>query len=125
MGRRRRSSSAGSTTRFPGSPGKAWFSAGLVRAHLFLSVAGVLLLITSLTLASVTQSQELLEASVPFANIVKNTRPWLAAASIAEAVLLLGNLAFLANFYLTSCEILKVSSPAAFDPPPEMGAHAP
>jgi cytochrome c oxidase cbb3-type subunit I len=109
----------------PRITGKAWFSSGLVRAHLFLSVAGILLLVASLTLASVTQSQELLEATVPFADIVKNTRPWLAAASIAEAVLLLGNLAFLANFFLTSCEILKVSSPATFNPPAEMGTHAP
>jgi cytochrome c oxidase cbb3-type subunit 1 len=109
----------------PRITGKAWYSAGLVRAHLLLSVGGILLLVASLTLASVTQSQELLEATVPFADIVRNTRPWLAAASVAEAVLLLGNLAFLANFYLTSCEILKVSSPASFNPPSEMGTHAP
>jgi cytochrome c oxidase cbb3-type subunit 1 len=109
----------------PRITGKAWFSPGLVRAHLLLSVAGILLLVASLTLASVTQSQELLEATVPFADIVRNTRPWLAAASVAEAVLLLGNLAFLANFFLTSCEILKVSSPASFNPPEQTGAHAP
>jgi cytochrome c oxidase cbb3-type subunit 1 len=107
----------------PRITGKAWFSGGLVRAHLFLSIAGIVLLIASLALASVPQSQELLEATVPFADIVKNTRPWLGAASVAQAILLLGNLAFLLNFYLTSCEILRVSSPAAFNPPAEMETH--
>jgi cytochrome c oxidase cbb3-type subunit I len=109
----------------PRITGKAWYSGALVRAHLILSVAGIALLVASLTLASVTQSQELLEAGVPFADIVKNTRPWLAAASLAEAVLLLGSLAFLLNFYLTSCEVMKISQPAQFNPPAEPQTHAP
>jgi len=109
----------------PRITGKAWLSGGLVRAHLFLTVAGVLLLLASLTLASVTQSQELLEAGVPFADIVRNTRPWLAGAVAAQAVLLLGNLALLVNFYLTSCRILNISEPAAFNPPAAMETPAP
>jgi len=109
----------------PRITGKAWLSGGLVRAHLFLTVAGVLLLLASLTLASVTQSQELLEAGVPFADIVRNTRPWLAGAAAAQAVLLLGNLALLVNFYLTSCRILNISAPAAFNPPSAMETPAP
>jgi cytochrome c oxidase cbb3-type subunit 1 len=108
----------------PRITGRAWYSAGLVRTHLFLSVAGILLLVASLTMASVAQSQELLEASVPFSDIVKNTRPWLLGASAAEAVLLLGSLVFLLNFYLTSCEILKVSQPAQFTPPASQEGHA-
>jgi len=72
----------------------------------------------------VAQSQELLEASVPFADIAKNTRVWLAGAAVAQAVLLLGNLLFLLNFYGTSCMILKLSSPASFNPPADMETHA-
>jgi hypothetical protein len=72
----------------------------------------------------VAQSQELLEASVPFSDIVKNTRPWLAGASAAEAVLLLGSLVFLLNFYLTSCEILNISAPAWFATPAATETHA-
>jgi cytochrome c oxidase cbb3-type subunit I len=108
----------------PRITGKAWLSGGLVRAHLFLSVVGILLLVASLTMASVAQSQELLEASVPFADIAKNTRVWLAGAAVAQAVLLLGNLLFLLNFYGTSCMILKLSSPASFNPPADMETHA-
>jgi cytochrome c oxidase cbb3-type subunit 1 len=108
----------------PRITGKAWLSGGLVRAHLVLSIAGILLLIASLALASMTQSQGLLEASVPFSDITRNTRTWLAAASVAQAILLLGNLLFLLNFYGTSCMILKLSSPAAFNPPVEAETHA-
>jgi cytochrome c oxidase cbb3-type subunit 1 len=109
----------------PRITGKAWLSGALVRAHLFLSVAGILLLVASLTIAAVTQSQGLLEASVPFADIVKNTHPWLQGATVAQAVLLLGNLLFLVNFYGTSCMILKLSEPAAFHPPEPAETHAP
>jgi cytochrome c oxidase cbb3-type subunit I len=109
----------------PRITGNAWLSGGLVRAHLFLSIAGILLLVASLTVAAVTQSQGLLEASVPFADIAKNTRPWLAAASVAEGILLLGNLLFLVNFYGTACVILKLSARASFNPPAEMETHAP
>ena len=108
----------------PRITGKAWLSSGLIKAHLVLSVLGILLLVVSLTLASVTQSQELLEASVPFSDIVNNTRPWLAAASVAQAILLVANLALLANFYLTSCRILNISVPAWFNQPSAMETPA-
>jgi len=42
--------------------------------------------------------------------------------AIGEVLLILGNLLFLANFYLTSCRILRVSSPAWFNPPATMEA---
>jgi cytochrome c oxidase cbb3-type subunit I len=108
----------------PRITGKAWLSAGLVRAHLFLAVAGVLLLVASLTVAAVTQSQGLLDATVPFAEITKNVRPWLMAAGVAQGILLLGNLLFLVNFYGTSCMILKLSGPASFNAPVEAETHA-
>ncbi len=110
----------------PRITGKAWFSGGLVRLHLFLTVAGVLLLVGSLALASVAQSQDLLDPGVAFADIARHTGPWLVAATAARAILVLGNIAFLANFYLTACRILDISEPAAFNPPAGMEApHAP
>jgi cytochrome c oxidase cbb3-type subunit 1 len=106
----------------PRITGKAWLSAGLVKAHLVLAVVGILLLVVTLSIASVTQSQGLLDASVPFAEITKNVRPWLTAAGVAQGLLLVGNLLFLVNFYGTSCMILKLSSPASFNPPAEARA---
>jgi cytochrome c oxidase cbb3-type subunit 1 len=108
----------------PRITGKAWLSGGLVKAHLGLSIAGILILIGSLTIASVAQSQGLLDPSVSFADIAKNTRPWLMASCAAQAILLLGNLLFLLNFYGTSCMILKLSPPASFNPPAELETHA-
>jgi cytochrome c oxidase cbb3-type subunit 1 len=109
----------------PRITGKAWLSAGLVKTHLVLSIVGILLLVGSLTMAAVIQSQDLLEASVPFADISRHTHLWLVAATAAQAVLLLGNLAFLANLYGTSCRILDISLPASFNPPAAMETHAP
>lgn len=108
----------------PRITGKAWLSGGLVRAHLFLSVAGILLLLVSLTIASVTQSQGLLDAKTAFSDIANHTRPWLSAVCVAQAVLLLGNLLFLANFYGTACMILNLSKPASFNPPAELETRA-
>jgi cytochrome c oxidase cbb3-type subunit 1 len=108
----------------PRITGKAWLSARLVQAHLFLAVAGILLLVASLTVAAVTQSQGLLDATIPFAEITKNVRPWLMAACVAQGILLLGNLLFLVNFYGTSCMILKLSAPASFNAPAEAETHA-
>jgi cytochrome c oxidase cbb3-type subunit 1 len=109
----------------PRITGKAWFSPGLVRAHLVLSICGILLLVGSLTVASVTQSQGILDSKVSFQEIAHNSRPWLLSATFAQTALLLGNIAFLANFYATACEILKISAPAAFNPPPTVETHAP
>jgi len=109
----------------PRITGKAWFSAGLVRAHLVLTIVGILLLVGSLTVASVTQSQGILDAKLSFQEIAHNTRPWLMSATFAQMILLLGNIAFFANFYTTSCEILKISAPAVFNPPAAAETHAP
>ncbi len=109
----------------PRITGKAWFSAGLVRAHLVLTVVGLVLLLASLLGAHAFQSHGLLDATVSFQEITRGSRPWLLGASAAQAILLFGNIAFLANFYTTACEILKLSEPAAFAAPPAQEAHAP
>jgi cytochrome c oxidase cbb3-type subunit 1 len=108
----------------PRITGKAWLSGGLVKAHLTLTVLGVLLLLASLTLASVTQSQELLDPKIPLGDIATHMGVWLSAAVVAQVILLLGNLAFLANFYGTSCRIMNISAPAVFNAPAAVETHA-
>jgi cytochrome c oxidase cbb3-type subunit 1 len=108
----------------PRITGRAWLSGALVKAHLGLTVCGILLLLASLTLASVTQSQEILDAKIPFGDIFAHVRPWLTGAVIAQGLLLLGNLAFLLNFYVTSCRILNISAPAWFNEPSAMETPA-
>jgi cytochrome c oxidase cbb3-type subunit 1 len=109
----------------PRITGKAWLSGGLVRAHLFLSIGGIILLVGSLAMAAIIQGQDLLEPTVPFADIARHTRPWLIAAAAAQAVLLLGNIALIVNFAGTACRILNVSQPASFNPSTAMEAPAP
>jgi hypothetical protein len=91
-----------------------------VRAHLLLTVVGIVLLVGSLSIAAVTQSQDLLEASVPISDISKNMRPWLMGAVVAQAILLIANVLLLLNFYGTACRILNISAPAWFNPPSAM-----
>jgi cytochrome c oxidase cbb3-type subunit 1 len=109
----------------PRITGKAWLSGALVRGHLFLSLAGILLLFGSLTVAGVIQSQDLSDPKVPFAEITRHTHPWLLAASIAKAVFLLGSVLLTLNFIGTACRIMKLSQPATFTPPAAMETPAP
>jgi cytochrome c oxidase cbb3-type subunit 1 len=109
----------------PRITGKAWLSGGLVRTHLVLTLAGILLLVGSLSMAAVIQSQDLLDPKIDFAEIAHHTRLWLLAASAAQGVLLLASIAFLVNFVGTSCRVMNISQPAVFDPPAGAEAHAP
>jgi len=109
----------------PRITGKAWLSPNLVRAHLGLYLCGIVLLVAMLATAGSAQSRDLLDASVPFSAITAHTHPALAGATAAEILLLLGNIAFLVNFYGTACEILKLSEPAPFAAAPAAETHAP
>jgi cytochrome c oxidase cbb3-type subunit 1 len=109
----------------PRITGKAWLSAGLVRAHLFLAIAGIVLLVGSLAVCAIVQSQDLLDPKEDFVEIFHHTRPWLEAATAARVILLLGNVALLVNFVGTACRIMNLSKPAAFNPPAAMEAPAP
>jgi cytochrome c oxidase cbb3-type subunit 1 len=109
----------------PRITGKAWLSVGLIRAHLVLTIGGIVLLIGSLCIASVAQSQAMLDAKVPYAEISKITQPWLLPIVVAQGVLLLASIAVTVNFVLTSCRVMDISEPAVFDPPAAAEAHAP
>jgi cytochrome c oxidase cbb3-type subunit 1 len=109
----------------PRITGKAWLSGNLVRAHLVLTIGGILLLVGALCLAAVIQSQDLLDPKITFVEIARNTRPWLFAASVAQGILLLASVTLLVNFYGTACRILDISETAVFDPPASAEAHAP
>jgi cbb3-type cytochrome oxidase subunit 1 len=68
------------------------------------------LLIVSLAAAGLIQGAALNDAAVSFAAIAERTRPWLLAATVAEGLILLGNLLLAANFARTvGCpsEVLK------------------
>jgi cytochrome c oxidase cbb3-type subunit 1 len=100
----------------PRITGRAWLSAGLIRAHLGLSAVGILLLVVCLAAAGASQGRLLLDASKPFTEITRTVRPWLIGACAAQAILLLGNIILAVNFYGSACEILKLTPEADFEP---------
>jgi len=109
----------------PRITGRAWLSAGLVRAHLFLTLAGILVLFGSLAAAALAQGRGLADPAVPFADIFRHTRPWLVAATAAQAALLLGNIALALNFAGTAFGFVCAPEAAAFNPPSAMEAPPP
>jgi cytochrome c oxidase cbb3-type subunit 1 len=82
----------------PRITGYAWASSGLIRGHWALTVVGILLLVAALAGAGWVQGTDLINAAVSFSDIAAHTRPWLEAATAAQALLLLGNLLLTVNF---------------------------
>jgi cytochrome c oxidase cbb3-type subunit I len=112
------------TFALPRINGKSWLSPFFTRAHLVLTLLGVVLLVGSLAFAGSAQGHDLLDASVGFDAIAAHMKPWLLVASAAQLVLVLANTIFLVNSYGTMCEILKLSKPAVFNPPAAVETHA-
>jgi len=82
----------------PRITGKPWASAGLIRGHWALTVIGLVLLVIALAGAGWVQGTDLNNAAVSFAEIADHTRPWLLAATAAQAILLLASFLLTVNF---------------------------
>jgi len=101
--------------------GAAWPSAGLIRAHYVASAGGFTLLIASLAIAGWKQGVALNDASVSFEMIASQLRPWLLAATAAQALLIVGNLSlgihFVRLFFTKSTEstLKQFSQPATLE----------
>jgi len=109
----------------PRITGRAWLSGGLVRAHGALTFAGIVLLVGCLGAAGIAQGRGLADPAVAFPEIARQTRPWLAAATAAQAMLLLGNMALALNFAVTAWRLLGAAEPAAFEAPAATEAPLP
>lgn len=83
----------------PRLTGRAWYFGGLVRAHLFLTAGAIVVRVAALAVAGLVQGRDLRHPGVSFAEIASGTGPWLLLASAAQAVLLLGNIILLVNFF--------------------------
>ena len=105
----------------PRITGRAWPSLGLIRAHYAAAVIGVTGLVLALFGAGWVQGHDLNNASVSFATMAAHTRPWLLAATAAQAVLLFGNLLLAAHLFWIG---LAKSAPATglFQSAPTMEA---
>jgi cytochrome c oxidase cbb3-type subunit 1 len=79
----------------PAVAGTTLPSPGLVRAHLHLTLAGLVLLVAGLALGGVVQGLRLADASVPFLTVVKGTTPFVGLSTLGTTLLLLGQVCFL------------------------------
>jgi cytochrome c oxidase cbb3-type subunit I len=102
----------------PRLTGNAWASAGMTSGHRILVIFGVALSIVTLTVAGLTQGDDLLDPKVSLAHIFSSIRLSLLMNSGAQILLLGANLLLLANFVRTSC-VRKAAStaPALFRQP--------
>lgn len=108
----------------PRLTGQRWASGTLVSGHAILAILGVALLVVSLGAAGWVQGHALLDPKVPFADIATATRPWLLAATVAQAILLFGNLLLAVNFVRTLVTKPAVPAENIFVAPAEMEATA-
>ena len=108
----------------PRLTGRAWAYGGLVRAHLALTALGVLVLVAALAAAGIVQGRDLMQPSVAFAKIGSDTAPWLLLASAAQAVLLLGNVLLLVNFFKSALCPFYAAAAASIRRPAALEARA-
>lgn len=101
---------------------KPWPSASLIRAHYFAALIGTFALVIFLAVAGIVQGRELGDAGITVADVAAHTRPWLLAATAAQALLVLGNVVLL--FHFARMIVAKPVTAAAnlFIQPPTMEA---
>ena len=75
-----------------------WPSPRAIRAHLGCAAAGVCLSFLALALGGIIQGQALNDPAIAFNAVVEHCRPYLLAAALANALLLLGALAVTVHF---------------------------
>jgi cytochrome c oxidase cbb3-type subunit 1 len=111
----------------PRLTGAPWASGGLVAGHRFLAMGGVLLLVIALAVAGWRQGGALLDPAKPMSEIALSLRGPLLGATVAQAVLILGNLLLLVNFCRSACACAGARTAPAENPfrkPSAMEAHA-
>jgi cytochrome c oxidase cbb3-type subunit 1 len=94
--------------------GQEWPSARLIRAHILLIVAGMVIYVVALGAGGVLQGLSLLNPTDSFQASVEAARPWLHARSVAGVLISLGHAAFVIHviwLYLLSQRPDKVLEP--------------
>jgi cytochrome c oxidase cbb3-type subunit 1 len=82
----------------PRLTGRPWAWGGLICAHLTLAGVGIVLLVVALAGAGLVQGSDLNDTAIPLAAIAAHTHAWLVCATVAQVILLGGNLLFAINF---------------------------
>ncbi len=105
---------------------KAWPSAGLIKAHLWLSILGTLVIFFALAAGGAKQGSELANAGRPVLQIVQDLNSYFLMHAVGLGLLGLGQVAFLVNFVklLTAKRAPNVSASTLFRSAPQMEVTA-
>ena len=76
-----------------------WPSESSIRVHFACSVAGVALLFLGLGAGGVLQGIKLAKSELPFMDVVRGTVPFVGLSTLGVLLLLIGQLAFLTNYF--------------------------
>jgi cytochrome c oxidase cbb3-type subunit 1 len=80
----------------PRLTGREWASGRLIRLHFWLTAVGITMYFTALSVGGWFQGLALIDADVPFIQIVRNTLPYLWARSVAGSLMVIGHVVFAA-----------------------------
>lgn len=110
----------------PRLSGTPWASGGLLAGHRIGAIAGVALLVGARFAAGWVQGGDLLDAKMPFGDILAHMRTPLLLGTAAECVLLAANLLLLVNFWRSACPCCARDAAAAspFRQPAPLEVHA-
>ncbi len=78
-----------------------WAMEFLIPTHFWISCVGIVLVVVPLLIGGYMQGTAALDASIPFADVVKSTTPWLLGRSIGWIFLGIANFFFALNLVLT------------------------
>jgi cytochrome c oxidase cbb3-type subunit 1 len=86
----------------------------LVRAHFWLSVVGILLVVVPLAIGGVVEESKLRDAHQPFVEVMRTTLIFLRVSTMGDLLLLIGQLLFLANLSALVLGFYRVRATATY-----------
>ena len=89
-------------------------SAKLVRAHLWLALVGLVLMVMPWAIGGVIQGLRLQDPNVAFIDIMKGSLPFLRVSTIGDLLLLLGHVVFLWNLTALVARYYRARAEAAY-----------
>ena len=89
-------------------------SARLLRAHLWLALAGILLCFAPLAVGGVVQGIQLQNPGIPFVNLMKTSLTFLRVSTLGDLLLLLGHMVFAGNVIGLTVRFYRSRATAAY-----------
>lgn len=100
---------------------RPWYSQGLIAAHFASTALGVVVVYLALLLGGLRQGAEIGSSDFSFQQIVTDLQPYLLARTAGIALLIIGQIAFLVNLFLTLARLpIADESPLVLPEPPQM-----